>query len=123
MPSRPAWKVSGSVANAESAPCWVVLAKNDRYAYVSNTASDSVSAYRVALDGAVSLIGADGRAADTGEGSKPIDMALTRNDRHLYVLDSGTAQLSGFSVANDGTLTPAGTTNGLPATAVGLAAY
>ena len=115
--------VSGSVANAESAPCWVVLAKNDRYAYVSNTASGSVSAYRVALDGAVSLIGADGRAADTGEGSKPIDMALTRNDRHLYVLDSGTAQLSGFSVANDGTLTPAGTTNGLPATAVGLAAY
>ena len=115
--------ISGSIANTESAPCWVVLAKNDRYAYVSNTASDSVSTYRVALDGAVSLIGADGRAADTGEGSKPIDMALSRNDSDLYVLDSGTAQISGFHVGTDGSLTPAGTTAGLPATAVGLAAY
>ncbi len=115
--------VSGSVADTESAPCWVVLAKNDRFAYVSNTASGSISTYRVALDGSVTLASADGRDADTGEGSKPIDMALSRNDGLLYVLDSGTAQISAFKVGAGGGLVSAGTTSGLPATAVGLAAY
>ena len=115
--------VSASVADTESAPCWVVLAKNDRFAYVSNTASGSISTYRVALDGSVTLVSPDGRSADTGVGSKPIDMALTRNDGLLYVLDSGTAQISAFGVGSGGALLPAGTTSGLPATAVGLAAY
>ena len=115
--------VSASVPDTESAPCWVVLAKNDRFAYVSNTASGTISTYRVALDGSVTLASADGRDADTGAGSKPIDMALTRNDGLLYVLDSGTAQISAFGVGAGGALVAAGTTSGLPATAVGLAAY
>jgi 6-phosphogluconolactonase len=114
--------VSAAVADTESAPCWVVLAKNDHVAFVSNTASGSVSAYGVGDDGSVALLGGGARAGQTGEGSKPIDMALTRNDAYLYVLDSGTAKLSAFRVGSAGTLTLAGTTDGLPATAVGLAA-
>ncbi len=113
--------VSASVPDTQSAPCWVALAKHDRLAFVSNTASGSISSYRVANDGAVSLVAA-GRAGDTGEGSKPIDMALSRSDRFLYVLDSGTSQLSAFRVAPDGALTPSVGVSGLPATAVGLAA-
>ena len=99
-----------------------MLAKNDRYAFVSNTASGTVSSYRVAIAGSVTLADADGRAGDTGDGSKPIDMALSRNDTFLYALDSGTAMLSTFRIARDGALIAAGGIDGLPATAVCLAA-
>ena len=114
--------VSSAVADTESAPCWVVLAKNDHVAYVSNTASGSVSTYTVGNDGAIALASGGARAGETGEGSKPIDMALSRNDGFLYVLDSGTHALSTFRVGSGGALTAVVGTTGLPASAVGLAA-
>ncbi len=114
--------VSSSVGNGEGAPCWVVLTRNDRYAYVSNTASGSISVYDVGRDGSLTLPTGRGRAGDTGTGSKPIDIALSKNDRFFYSLDSGTASVSAFRVAQNGSLTAVGATTGLPATAVGLAA-
>ncbi len=113
--------ISASVPNTESAACWVVLAKNDRFAYVSNTASGSISAYTVAASGELTLVG-DGRAFDTGEGSRPTDMAVTSNSRYLYTLDSGTGALSIARIETNGRLSDLGTVTGLPATAVGLAA-
>jgi 6-phosphogluconolactonase len=114
--------VSSAVPDTESAPCWVVLAKDDHVAFVSNTASGSVSSYTVGNDGSVALVSGGARAGETGQGSKPIDMALTRNDGFLYVLDSGTHKLSAFHVGAGGSLGASGETDGLPATAVGLAA-
>lgn len=114
--------LTASAPDGESAPCWVVLARGDRYAYLSNTASGTISRYEVDADGTLEIDDASREAASTGQGSKPIDMALSRGDRFLYVLDSGTASVSAFRVEADGTLVAAGTTTGLPATAVGLAA-
>ena len=49
-------------------------------------------------------------------------MAVSRNDKFLYVLDSGTAALSAFRIGSKGALDPVDGISGLPATAVGLAA-
>ncbi|GAC1570273.1 MAG: hypothetical protein NVS3B20_23350 [Polyangiales bacterium] len=113
--------VSASVPSGESAPCWVVLTGNDRLAYVSNTASGSISTYQVSVDGRVAL--ADDRPAiTTGDGSKPIDMARSRGERFLHVLESGTARLGAFRVDSNGALKALSETPALPSTAVGLAA-
>lgn len=114
--------VTASVGDTESAACWIALAKNDRYAYTSNTGSGTISAYTVGLDGSLALVDADGRSADTGVGSKPVDMAVSKNDRFLYVLESGTASLGVLRIENDGSLTVLPDVAGLPASAVGLAA-
>jgi hypothetical protein len=114
--------VSASIPDTEGAACWVTLAKNDRFAYVSNTKSGSISAYTVATDGRLALVGSDGRAADTGSGSKPIDMAVSRNDGFLYVLESGSASLGVLRVESNGSLTALAGVTGLPATSAGLAA-
>lgn len=55
-------------------------------------------------------------------GSSPIDAALSKNSRFLYVLSHGTNTISGFAVADNGSLMPIGTVSGLPTSAVGLAA-
>ncbi len=114
--------VSASVPNTEGAACWVALAKSDRFAYVSNTKSGSISAYSVANDGKLALIGTDGRAADTGAGSGPLDMAVSRNDGFLYVLEGGTASLGVMRIEGNGSLTVLADVPGLPATSAGLAA-
>ena len=44
------------------------MTKNGRYAYATNTGSDSVSGYRVALDGTLAALDADGQTGETGTG-------------------------------------------------------
>lgn len=71
-------------------------------------------------DGELSLLDANGRTGVSGPG--PIDMALSRNSRFLYSLNSGDGTISGFRVRADGSLTPIGGVTGLPDGANGLAA-
>jgi 6-phosphogluconolactonase (cycloisomerase 2 family) len=112
--------ITVSAGTTETAACWIVVTGNGRYTYTSNTGSASISGYRVGLDGALTLLDADGVTGSTGPA--PIDMALTRSSRLLYSLNSGDGTISGFRVGADGGLTAAGGTSGLPTTATGLAA-
>jgi len=114
--------VSGSVGTTETAACWVVVTRNNRYAYTTNTGSGTVSGYRVAHDGKLRLLNDDGRTAVTGAGSGPTDAALTQNSRFLYVLNAAIGTVSGFRVEANGNLWPVGTIGGLLAGATGLAA-
>ena len=114
--------ISASVPDHQGAPCWVVITKAGHVAFTSNTASGSISAYRIDRDGRLVLLQRDGIAASTGAGSAPIDMALSRQSRFLYALDSGTAAISAFRVRPGGTLEPVPGVSGLPPAAVGLAA-
>ena len=113
--------ISPSVfAAQERAACWVVVTRNGRYAYTTNTASGSISAYEIGHDGALSLLDPDGRTAVTG--GAPIDAALSRNSRFLYVLNASSNRIDAFRVESDGGLSPlvgAGVA-GLPAGANGL---
>jgi 6-phosphogluconolactonase len=113
--------ISGSVADDQSAPCWVVTTDDGRFAYTSNTGSGTISSYSIGRDGSLALLAAD--AASTGSGSAPIDIALSHHSRFLYAVASGTYAIIGFRVQDDGTLIPlAGAARGLPASATGLLA-
>ncbi len=112
--------VTGPVADQQAAPCWVVVTRDGRFAYTSNTASATVSGYAVLPSGAITLFADGGVTASTGGGSAPTDMALDDEGHLLYVLDSGTLAVAAFRIAHDGSLTPAGSANGLPPHAAGL---
>ena len=110
--------ISASVGTTQTAACWVVVTPNGRYAYVTNTASGTISSYAVQKSGKLTL--AQAVAATSGAG--PIDAALSASGSHLYVLNSGSQSISSFSVAKDGSLANPGSVSGLPAGANGLAA-
>jgi len=114
--------ISQSVSTRQTAACWVVLTRNERFAYASNTGSGTITGYRVAPDGSLELLDADGITGNIGAGSAPIDIALTRNSGFLYTLNSGTGTLSAFRVNADGSLETLAGVNGIPAGANGLAA-
>ncbi len=110
--------ISGSVADTQSAACWVVVTPNGRYAYVTNTGSGTISSYAVHKSGQVTL--ASAIAATSGAG--PIDAAIAASGRALFVLNAGSHTVASFKVGADGTLSDAGGVAGLPAGATGLAA-
>lgn len=111
---------AASVPTTQTAACWVVVTPDGRYAYTTNAGSASISGYRIAFDGGLTLAPATGRAGDTGAG--PIDLALAHNGRFLYSLDGGSHSLSAFEVTSDGTLRRLASAPAVPATANGLAA-
>jgi 6-phosphogluconolactonase len=112
--------ITPSAATTETAACWIVVTKNGRFAYTSNTGSGSISGYGIGHGGELTLLDTDGRTGMSGPG--PIDMALSRSSRFLYSLNSGDETISGFRVGADGSLTPIGGAAGLPDGANGLAA-
>jgi 6-phosphogluconolactonase len=112
--------ITPNVATTETAACWVVVTRNGRYTYTTNTGSNSISGYRIGNDGGLTLLDADGKTATTGAG--PLDLALAKHSRLLYSLNSGVPEIQGFAVNGDGSLDPLGTVGGLPAGTVGLAA-
>jgi 6-phosphogluconolactonase len=112
--------ITASAKTTETAACWVVVTKNGRYTYTTNTGSNSITGYRIGSDGSLAILDADGKTANTG--ATPIDMALAKGSRLLYSLNSGVPEIQGFAVNGDGSLDPLGSAGGLPASAVGLAA-
>ncbi len=99
-----------------------MLTDDERYAYASNTGSGSISGFRVRHNGGLQLLNADGVTGATGEGSRPIDMALSGNSRYLYSLNSGNGTISAFRVNANGSLDALPGLSGIPAGANGLAA-
>ena len=110
--------ITPSAPTTETAACWIAVTNNGRFAFAGN-AGGSVSAYRVAPDGSLSILDADGRAAAPGTGVT--DLAVSRNSQFLYArLGNGT--VGAWSIAADGHLTDLGAAAGLPAGAAGIAA-
>jgi 6-phosphogluconolactonase len=88
---------------------------------VTNFGDNTISSYRIAADGSLTLL--DPVAASTRRGEKGLrDEALTADGRFLYALDADAQMIHGWIVAAEGELVPAGTADGLPATVAGLAA-
>jgi len=115
--------ISPSVfAASERAACWVVTTGNGKFAYTTNTGSGSISGYAIGHDGSLSLLDSDGLTAVTG--GAPIDAALSRNDRFLFVLNAATRRIDVFRVAADGSLIalPGAGIGDLPAGVNGLVA-
>ncbi len=115
---------SESVGNQQTDTCWIVITKNGRYAYTANFGSGTISSYRIAEDGTVTL--QQGNAADLGATSQPVDLAQTQDGAYLYQLLRGTGAVAQFAIGHNGALTPLGVAQGgLPVAdgASGLAVY
>jgi 6-phosphogluconolactonase len=115
--------LASAVPTTESAACWVVTSRNGRYAFTTNAGSSSISAFKVARDGSLKLTSDDGVAAHTGEGSAPIDMALSHNGRYLFALSASNGTIAAFRVIDNSRLRPVPGASGLPVTVNGLAAF
>lgn len=114
--------ITAGAVDGQTAPCWVVLTNDGRFAYATNTGSGNVSGYRVGFNGSLQLLSADGQTGNTGTGSTPLDAAISNDSRFLYVLTPGTGNIQGFSVSLDGSLTPLSQATGVPSSASGLIA-
>jgi 6-phosphogluconolactonase len=112
--------ISAAVPTNQTAACWVVISGNGKYAYTTNAGSGSISSYRISQDGSIQL--QDSRAGETGDGSKPVDMAFSHNSRYLYALNSGAHTVAIFAASGDGSLTSSGSV-AVPASASGIAAW
>ena len=92
--------ISGSVADFQTAPCWIVVTPDGKFAYVVNTASGVISGYQVGSNGVLSLLG-NGVTAQESPGI--LDDAFLDGD--LYDVTSG-GSIIGFQQQADGSLTP-----------------
>jgi 6-phosphogluconolactonase len=113
--------IDASEPTTETAACWVVLSKDEKFLYDTNTGSGTITGFSIDSTGNLTLLDPTGVSATTGP--MPIDIALSNNGLFLYNLNSGDGSISGFRVASDGTLTAVGApVTGLPLSANGLAA-
>ncbi|VVB88206.1 6-phosphogluconolactonase [uncultured archaeon] len=99
--------ISGSVPDFHSAPCWVVVTENGKFAYTNNAHDGTTSSYRIDKDGELSLL--NQVAATPGVGN--IDLALSQDSKFVYSLNSGVNTIAGFRVNSDGSLTLVTTVN------------
>jgi 6-phosphogluconolactonase (cycloisomerase 2 family) len=113
--------VTRSLGNGRSEICWAVITGDGRYAFTTNFADGAVSRYAIDGDGALTLD--DVAAGMTEDGSAGLrDEDLTSDGRFLYAIDADAARIYGWAVGHDGSLSPIGAWDGVPATVAGLAA-
>lgn len=112
--------ITGALSTTQSAACWLVTTPDGRFAYVTNTASSTVTGLDVDRRGRLELLESSGVTGTTGAG--PIDAAISRNGRFLYVLNAGDRAISAFRIGRHGELDPIDFVDGLSASANGLAA-
>jgi hypothetical protein len=105
-----------SLSDGQMALCWIVRARG--YYYVANTASNTLSGYRISGSGQPSLIGTTGVVASTEPG--PID--LVASGRFLYGQTGAGGTVDEYLVHRDGTLEKIGVVTGLPPGQEGIAA-
>ncbi len=114
--------VTRSAPDSQSDVCWTVITNDGRYAYVTNNGSGTISSYRIAANGTLTLLQA--RAATTGRpgGFGTRDVDLSDDGSYLYAIDVGTRTMNAYRVRADGRLTKVGVVKRLPATFAGVAA-
>lgn len=111
---------SAAVPTNQTAACWVAISRDGAFAYTSNAASGTLTAFQVGADGSLTRIDPAGDTAHTDGGA--LDAAFDESGRFVYVLANGAHVVNGFRRAADGHLTPLPVAGGLPATAAGLVA-
>jgi 6-phosphogluconolactonase len=106
--------VSGSIdAGEEKAACWISFSPSKRFAYTTNTMTNSISQYERSNSG-LTLVAA--RALETMPG--PIDFEIDNSGRFGAVLVNGGIQ--SFTVSKNGSLKSAFSESGIPTSSNGL---
>lgn len=115
--------ISSTVANTQTDVCWVVITNDERYAYITNNGSGTISSYTIAADGSISLLDPAAGVTGTSGGFGTRDVDLDDSGSYLYAIDVGTLTMNAFTVNADGSLTKFAAYAGLPGTFAGAAAY
>jgi hypothetical protein len=109
--------VGPAVDDHAAAPCWVVLTNDNQYAFVTNSLSGTISRYKLAADGSVSLLGSTPTTNNAA-----LDEDSSNDGRYLYVLATKvtnatqflSTRLNAFRIGAGGSLTLIGQTGQLP---------
>jgi 6-phosphogluconolactonase len=109
--------ISASVQSGQIGTGWIAITGTG-HTFVSNTGSGTLSSYQIAAKGRLNLLHP---IAASEPGSAPIDMALSPDNRSLYVEDSANGRVLIYRVSGT-TLRPAGSVNGLPTSQQGIVA-
>jgi 6-phosphogluconolactonase len=110
-----------SLANGMSEICWAVVTRDDRFAYTTNFAESTVSRFAIGSDGSIALEDASaGSVGDSRPGLRDED--VTDDGRFLFAIDADGGAVLGWRIGTDGSLSRAGSWEGLPNTIAGLAA-
>ena len=112
--------IDGSVPTAQTAACWVIMARHGRYAYTTNTGSGTLTGFGIDRSGRLARLSADGRTGVTGGG--PTDGTASPDGASLFVLSPPIGTVTSFHVAADGTLQYQAALAGAAATSTGLVA-
>ena len=99
--------ISASVPDTQAAACWLVVSRDGRTAWTVNAASSTISSYRIAGDGSLSLL--EAVAARTTGGGTDVALAPDGGSLHVRLADGS---VSSWDVARDGGLTFLGTARG-----------
>ncbi len=111
--------IGGASATHQTSACWAAVTHDGRFVYSANTGGNTITAFRIANDGTLSLLNADGNAAPAD--GAPADLALSNGDRFLYVVNGATHSITAYQVNQDGSLDPLAGFSGLPVGTTGLA--
>lgn len=111
--------VSGPVNANQTAACWAVVTSDGKYAYVTNTGSNTISSFSISSSGNVQVLSKV--AATTG--GAPIDITFSGNEFYLYTINGTSHSISEFKKGGNTSLKSIGQVTGLPANAVGLVAF
>ena len=110
-----------SVANGMSEICWAVVTPDDRFAYTTNFAESTVSRFAIGSDGSIAL--EDASAGSIGNRRPGLrDEDVSDDGRLLFAIDADGGSVLGWRIGADGSLSRAGSWEGLPNTIAGLAA-
>jgi 6-phosphogluconolactonase len=106
--------ISPSLANGQSATCWVRISPNGRFVFAANAGSGDVSTYALGSGASLRLL-SRAQAARPGAGavgfmggattSGPVDAVFSADTKYYYQQYSGLGLVAGYVVNTNGTLT------------------
>ena len=119
--------VTAKLKDFGKAACWTACTSGtaipQQYAYISNTASDSVSGFAVAANGSLSLLNPDGRTVKLARGAFPLELVVSNDNKYLSVLEGNLPGVGVFQIQSDGTLVQIQELTGIPASSSGMIGY
>jgi 6-phosphogluconolactonase len=108
--------LSSAISTGQRSTCWLVVTPDDQWIYVTNTSSRSISSYRSAEDGGLTL---EASVAATTAGP-PIDLVVDATGDHLSVLTADGSIETFLIDRTSGSLSSIQSISGLPSGSNGL---
>lgn len=92
----------------DAAPGALAIAPNTKHVYVANGGTDTVTAFNVETSGTLTLIPQTSGNTNpvSVNGSDPAAIAVTQSGQFLYVVNSGSNNVTAFSIGATGLLSP-----------------